>query len=59
MCHAELLTDLAQIARARRFCMLHHARAADHFQVSDLRKVGQDLVLHAIGEVARCLGSPG
>ena len=49
MRHAELLADLAQIAR-RAALVLHHGGAADHFQVGDLRQVGQDLVLHAIGE---------
>ena len=46
---AELLADLAQIAR-RAGLVLHHARAADHFQIGDLREVGQNLVLHPIGE---------
>ena len=45
----ELLADLAQIARDPAF-VLHHARAADHFQIRDLGEVGQDFVLHAIGE---------
>ena len=49
MRHAELLTDLAQIAR-RAALVLHHRGAADHLQVRDLRQVGQDFVLHAIGE---------
>ena len=46
---AELLADLAQIAR-RAALVLHDARAADHFEIGDLREVGQNLVLHAIGE---------
>ncbi len=46
---AELLADLAQIARRAAF-VLHDARAADHLQVGDSRKGGQDLVLDAIGE---------
>ncbi len=46
---AELLRDLAQIARCPGF-VLHHAGAADHFEVRDLRQVGQDFVLHAVGE---------
>ena len=49
MRHAELLADLAQIARGAGL-VLHDARAADHFQIRDLREVGQDLVLHAVGE---------
>ena len=51
MRNPELLADLAQIAR-RVALVLHDARAADHFQISDLREVGQDLVLHALGEEA-------
>ena len=39
MRHAELLPDLAQIARRAAF-VLHHRRAADHFQIRDLREVG-------------------
>jgi hypothetical protein len=49
MRYSELLADLAQIAR-RAGLVLHHRGAADHFQVRDLREVGQDLVLHTIGE---------
>jgi hypothetical protein len=49
MCHAELLSDLAQIARRAAF-VLHDARAADHFQVGNLGQMGQDLVLDALGE---------
>ena len=49
MRHAELLPDFAQIARRPAF-VLHDARAADHFKLRDLREVGQDLILHAIGE---------
>ncbi len=49
MRHAELLADLAQIAR-RAGLVLHDRRAADHLQIRDLGEVGQDLVLHAIGE---------
>ena len=30
--------------------VLHHTRAADHFQVSDFRKIGQNFVLHAVGK---------
>ena len=46
---AELLRDLAQIARAL-VAKLHDARAADHFQIGDLRQIGEDLVLHAVSE---------
>ena len=49
MGHAELLADLAQIARRAAF-VLHHARAADHFQIGNLGQMGQDLVLDALGE---------
>ena len=49
MCHTELLTDFAQIARRAAF-VLHDARAADHFEIRDLCEVGQDLVLDAFGE---------
>ena len=53
MCDAELLADLAQIARRAAF-VLHDARAADHFQVGNLCQMGQDLVLHALGEEGVC-----
>ena len=46
MRHAELLPDLAQIAR-RVALVIHHRGAADHFQVGYLARVGQDLILHA------------
>ena len=49
MRHAELLADLAQIARSAGL-VLHHAGAADHFQVRDPGQVGEDFVLHAVGE---------
>ena len=49
MCYAELLADLAQIARRAAF-VLPDSRAADDFQVGDSRKGGQNLVLHALGE---------
>ena len=49
MCHAELLADLAQIAR-RAALVLHDARAADHFQVGNPGQMGHDLVLDALGE---------
>ena len=49
MCHPELLRYLAQIARGF-VSKLHHARAADHFQIRHLRQVGENLVLHAVRE---------
>ncbi len=42
--------DLAQVAH-RAAAILHDARAADHLEISDLRQVGQDFVLHAIGKI--------
>ena len=29
---------------------LHHARTADHFQISNFRQISQNLILYAIGE---------
>ena len=49
MRYAQLLRNLAQVALRSRL-ILHHRRAADHAQVSDLRQVAQNLILHAIGE---------
>ena len=46
---AQLLRDLPQITR-RRVLVLHHAGAADHFQVGDLRQVGQDFIVHAVSK---------
>ena len=49
MSDAELLRDLTQVV----FCcslVLHHACAADYLKVCDLRKIGKDFILHAIGE---------
>ena len=46
----KLLADLAQISRGSAF-VLHHRSAADHFQIGDLRQVGENFVLHAIGEI--------
>ncbi len=51
MCYAELLADFAQIAR-RAALVLHDARAADHFEISNLCQVRQDFVLHTVGEVS-------
>ena len=47
--HAQLLTNFAQIARGR-LAILHHTRPADHFEVGHPREIGQNLILHAIGE---------
>jgi hypothetical protein len=47
---AKLLPDLPQIARDSAL-ILHNARTAYDFQVSDLRQVHEDFVLHPIGEV--------
>jgi hypothetical protein len=49
MRHAELLTDLAQITCDSAF-VLHHRGPADDFQVRDLGQVGQNFILHSIGE---------
>ena len=46
---AKLLPDLAQIPSGRIF-VLRHAGAADDFEVRDFGQIGQDFVLHAIGE---------
>src|SRR6202162_4934724 len=46
---AELLSNLAQIACNTAF-VLHYRRAADDLQVCDLGQVGQDFILHAVGE---------
>ena len=47
---SELLADFAQVARNSAL-VLHHASAADDLQVGDARKIGQDLVQHAISKV--------
>ena len=31
--------------------ILHHRRARNHFQIADLRQVGKDVVLDAVGEI--------
>ncbi len=49
MRHAQLLPDLAQVAR-RVALVIHHRGAADHFQVGEFGQSGQDLILHAVGE---------
>ena len=53
MSHAELLADFAQIARCAAF-VLHDARAADDFQVGNSGQMGQDFILHALGEEGVC-----
>ena len=42
--------DLGQVALAG-VPVLQNRRAADDFQIRDLRQIGEDFVLHAIGEV--------
>ena len=49
MSYTELLSNRAQIA-SHTLSVLHYACPTDHFQVRDLCQVGQDLILHAIGE---------
>src|SRR5438477_385874 len=50
MRHSKLFADFAQIAFYAALIM-HHARAADHLQVGDLRQVSEYFVLHTIGEI--------
>ena len=50
MGYAELLGDLAHIALAC-VLVLHHACAANYFQVGDLARCSQNFILHAICEV--------
>ena len=45
--HAQLLRDLFEIAFGAGL-VLHHGCAADHFQVLDLGKIREQLVLHTI-----------
>ena len=45
--HAKRIADLTHISFAAIF---HHAGPADDFQVGDLRQLGQNVVLHTIGE---------
>src|SRR5215211_3550342 len=49
MGHAKLLADLAHIAHNAAF-VLHHAGAADHFQVRDFRKGHEDFILYTVSE---------
>ncbi len=45
--HAKCIPNLAHIAFA---AVLHHAGSADDFEIGDLRQLGQNVVLHTIGE---------
>ena len=47
---AELPADFAHVAFGARL-VLAHTGVADHLQVRKLREIGEDLVLHAVGEV--------
>ena len=49
MRHAERLADFAQVAGDTAF-VLHCRRPANDFQIGDPSEIGQDFVLHAIGE---------
>src|SRR5207244_4566438 len=51
MRNAELLGDLAQIARDSAL-VLHHRCAADDFEVGNLSKVGKNLILYTISEIS-------
>ena len=46
---AELPRDLPEVAR-RGILKLHHACPTDHLEFAQFRKIGQDLVLHAVDE---------
>ncbi len=48
---AELLANLAQVAREPRSCIALRG-AADHFQIRDLGQISQDFILHAICEIS-------
>ena len=45
--YAKRIADLAHISFTAIF---HHAGPADHFEIGDLRQLGQNVVLHTIGE---------
>ena len=49
MGHAELLSDFPQVPRIATL-IEHHGSAADHFQIRNLCKIGQNFILHAIRE---------
>ena len=46
---AKIFCDLAQVSRDATL-VLHHAGTTNHFQIGNLRQVGQDFVLHAVCE---------
>ena len=52
--HAKLIADLADISFAAIF---HDTGPADDFQIGDLRQLGQNVVLHAIGKGLRFLSA--
>ena len=45
--YAQIVTDLSHISFVAIF---HHAGPADHFQIGDLRQLGQNVVLDTIDE---------
>src|SRR6184192_3458120 len=45
---SQLVTDLTHVPLA---AIVHYAGSADDFQVGDFRKLGQNVVLHAVGKV--------
>ena len=47
--HTQLLRDLFEVALVP-LLYWHHGSAADHFQVLDLGKVREQLILHTIGK---------
>ena len=47
MRYAQIISDLTQISFAT---IIHHTGPADDFQIGDLRQLGQNVVLHTIGE---------
>src|SRR4029450_8420549 len=51
MGNPKLLTDFAQVTLGAAL-VLHHTRAADHSQICNLGKVGQDLVLDSLGKIS-------
>src|SRR4029450_11816677 len=51
MGNPELLTDFAQVTLGAAL-VLHHTRAADHSQICNLGKIGQNLVLDSISKIS-------
>src|SRR5436190_22403972 len=47
MRYSQIISNLTEISFAAIF---HYARAADDFEIADLRQLGQNVVLHTIGE---------